>query len=232
MDFSNISSLDTSIFLALNGSDSLFLDALALTFTSAYTWILFYVALFFLVVKNNGKASQILFVILACALCIALATGASAGLIKPYAARLRPSYEPTLAHVIDLADNYRASGYSFFSSHAANTFSIAVFFSLLVRNRIFTTFMLGWSLLNCWTRLYLGVHYPSDILAGLLCGFFSGMIAYLFYQFLYRKTTPRLHYISTQYTKTGYSLPDIDVVLNILTLTFIYAILRAAITAF
>ena len=83
--------------------------------------------------------------------------------------------------LVKVVDGYRGGNYGFFSAHAANTFSLAVFFSLLARNRLLTCFLVGWSLVNCWTRMYLGVHYPGDILAGLLWGALVGVAVYRMY---------------------------------------------------
>lgn len=231
MDSDRLINLDKSILFWFNGSNSMFVDGLALTLTSAYTWVFLYVALFYLVIRNNEKWSQIFLIVGACAFCLLLASGLSEGIVKPFVARPRPSLEPSLSGIVDLAKGYRGTGYSFFSAHAANTLSIAVFFSLLVRSRVFTIGMLSWSVVNCWTRLYLGVHYPSDILVGIVWGVLVGFLVYLIYMWMYKKITAKLHYISTQYTSTGYSLSDVDVVLNVLSLTFVYALVRSVVIA-
>ena len=101
---------------------------------------------------------------------------------------------------------------------------------LLVRNRAFTVAITAWSLLNCYTRLYLGVHYPSDILCGLLCGLIVGYIAYRVHLVLYYKITPHFQYISEAYTKTGYSIGDIDIVIATLVFTIIYAFFKAVLS--
>lgn len=209
----------------------MFVDSLALTLTNGFTWIPLYLAFFYLVIKNNEKWGQIFLIIGASALCLLLADGLSEGIMKPYVARLRPSFDPSLFDSVQLVKGYTANGYSFFSAHAANTFSLALFFSLLVRNRVFSTFLILWSLVNCWTRLYLGVHFPIDILVGLVWGAVVGLLVYILFMKAYVRITPKLHYISTQYTKTGYSLTDIDIVLNILVLTCIYAIVKAVVIA-
>ena len=89
--------------------------------------------------------------------------------------------------------------------------------------------LIAWSLLNCWTRLYLGVHYPSDILAGLALGAIVGALVYWLYRFLYKKVSPDIKYISNQYTSTGYDFDDLDIVMGVLILTLVYAILRACV---
>ena len=123
----------------------------------------------------------------------------------------------------------RGTDYSFFSGHASNTFSLAVFFSLLVRSKVFSFFMIMWSLINCYTRIYLAMHYPSDIFVGLLWGGLVGMSVYWLYFKLYLKITPTLNYISTQYTRTGYARTDIDIVISLLVLCLLYGVFRALI---
>ena len=232
MDIQGLLEIDRQLLLAFNGSGSLFIDSLVLVLTNAYTWIAFYLALSYLVIKNNGKWSQIMLVVAASGLCILFSSLVAEGVVKPYVARLRPSLDPSVCNMLHLAKGYTASGYSFFSAHAANTFSIAVFFSLLVRSRVFTIFIMAWSLLNAWTRLYLGVHYPSDVIVGLAYGAFVGIIVYLIFLKLYMIVTDKLHFISSQYTRTGYGFSDIDIVHNVLLLTIVYAVIHAAVSAF
>jgi len=232
MDIQGLLEIDRQLLLAFNGSGSLFIDSLVLVLTNAYTWIAFYLALTYLVIKNNGKWSQIMLVVAASGLCILFSSLVAEGVVKPYVARLRPSLDPSVCNMLHLAKGYTASGYSFFSAHAANTFSIAVFFSLLVRSRVFTIFIMAWSLLNAWTRLYLGVHYPSDVIVGLAYGAFVGIMVYLIFMKLYMIVTDKLHFISSQYTRTGYGFSDIDIVHNVLLLTIVYAVIHAAVSAF
>ena len=122
---------------------------------------------------------------------------------------------------------FRSGSYGFFSAHASNTFSIAIFFALLVRNRIFTVSMVLWSLVNCWTRMYLGVHYPGDILVGLLWGGLVGTAVWYLHLLVTRQFTTTKTYISTQYTSTGYDIQDLNVVISVLLMTCIYAVLKA-----
>lgn len=213
MTLESLIHLDQALLLWFNGSDSLFLDRFVEIFTYGFTWTPLYIALFYLVVKNNETMLQIVFVMGCAGLCILLASGMAEGIVKPLIGRPRPTWDPYLKYVVSVVDNHRESGYSFFSAHASNTMSLAVFFCLLVRNRLFGVVMIVWSLLNCWTRLYLGVHYPIDILCGIVWGVISGLVSYFIFNKLYMKFSPELNYISTQYTPTGYSTADIDVVM-------------------
>ena len=223
--------LDRQVLAFFNGSDSLFLDAFAMTFTSGLTWIPLYLALFYIVIKNNENMTQIFLIVMSCLVCLFFTYGLADFIAKPYVARWRPTNDPIIKYTIDVVNNYRETHYGFFSAHAANTFSIALFFVLLVRSRLLTTVLIAWSLLNCWTRMYLGVHYPGDILVGLAWGAIVGISVYLLYRKIYYKLTPKLNYVSSQYTSTGYSHSDIDVLVTVVVFVCCYIVIRAAITA-
>ena len=122
---------------------------------------------------------SIALILCSAALCYLLAGAVDDGIVKPIVARWRPTHDPVIGWQVDVVDGYRGGNFGFFSAHASNTFSIAVFFSLLVRSRLLTVSLVSWSLVNCWTRLYLGVHYPGDILCGLFWGGGVGMLVFL-----------------------------------------------------
>ena len=226
MDWNSFLELDRQLLAFFNGSDSLFIDGVAMTLTSGLTWIPLYLGLFYLVIKNNETMAQVALIVGCAALCLFLAFGLTDYIVKPLVARWRPTNDPFIKYTIDVVNSYRESKFGFFSAHAANTMSITVFFSLLVRNRKFTIVLLTWSLLMCWTRLYLGVHYPGDILCGMAWGATVGMFVYLLYKRVYFKISPKLNYVSTQYTATGYSLSDIDVLITLSMFVYCYIIIR------
>ncbi|MCR5471878.1 MAG: phosphatase PAP2 family protein [Prevotella sp.] len=224
--------LDKQLLLWFNGSDSLFLDGLVKTLTTATTWIPLYLGLFYLVLKNNDNVQKVLLVLGCAGLCVFLAGSLNDLFVKPWVARWRPSRDPEIAMLVDVVNGYRGGRYGFFSSHAANTFSLAIFFTLLVRSNVLSVAMILWSLLNCWTRLYLGVHFPGDILCGLLWGGVVGTGMWFLHQHIYKKINTQDFYVSTQYTATGYQKSDVDIVICILLLTIVYAILKSCYTLY
>jgi undecaprenyl-diphosphatase len=191
---------DKQLLLMVNGSDSLFLDYLILTLTNALTWIPLYASLLYVVIKTNLNVREVFLILLAAGLCVLLAGTVDDEIVKPLVARWRPTHDPQIGSLVDVVNGYRGGNYGFFSAHAANTFSLAVFFSFLMRQRLLTIFLVGWSLINCYTRLYLGVHYPGDITVGLLWGGFVGWFVYWLYC---RVTIPARYAISNCYVPVG-----------------------------
>ena len=231
MDFSKIQDMDMQVLSLFNGSDNIMLDQMVQILTSGLTWIPLYVMLFFVVIRNNETMGQIALVVGSAIFCVLFADGLVDGIIKQLAERWRPSNDPTFKYMVQVVDDIRLKGYSFCSAHAANTMSLAVFFSLLIRSKMLTITLVIWSLINCWTRLYLGVHYPSDILCGMMIGIIVGILVYLLYYKIYLRISPKINYISNQYTSTGYDHDDIDKAMVILMLTLVYVVTRSVIMA-
>lgn len=221
--------IDVAVLHFFNGGGNMLMDQIVWVLTSGLTWIPLYLALFYIVVRNNETMSQIGLVLFSAFLCVLFADGIVDGIIKPLVARWRPSNDPIIKYTIHVVNGMRLKDYGFCSAHAANTMSLAVFFSLLIRSKLMTITLVAWSLVNCWTRLYLGVHYPSDILCGLAIGVLVGLLVYLFYFKMYYKISPKIKYISNQYTSTGYAHDDLDFVMGVLMLTLVYVILRACV---
>jgi undecaprenyl-diphosphatase len=193
-----LNNIDTQLTLLLNGSDSVMLDTIAVTATKTGTWIPLGILLLYVLIRMKHWKNALL-VVLCVALAITLADQMASGIFKPLVARLRPSHNPELQGVIDLVGDYRGGRYGFFSSHAANTCAVAVFLSLLFRNKLFTLAICSWALVNSWTRLYLGVHYVGDITVGLLWGTFVGWMVYRLYSFLSMKA--KLEGVELLYTQ-------------------------------
>lgn len=211
--------IDDNLFPLMNGSDNLYLDSVMATFTSAYTWIPLYLSLVFLVIRNNETMRQILMILFFAVVAVLLSGGIDDAIIKPLVMRIRPLNEPLLGLSVDTLNGVTEKSFSFFSAHSANTFAIATFIGLLVRSNMLTCIMYGWAMLNAITRVYLGVHYPTDILVGMVWGCVMGCISYIAYNYVFYKHSPRINYISSQYTKTGYSYGDIDFVISIMAFT-------------
>lgn len=227
MDYQGIIEFDRQLLSLFNGSDSMFWDSWMSVLTSGLTWIPLYLSLLYIVIKNNESMVQI-FMVVGCAMgCVLLADGVADFLVKPLVGRWRPSNDPVFKDTIAIVNHVRGSDYGFFSAHAANTFSLAVFFICVVRSKLLTTMLVLWSLVNCYTRMYLGLHYPLDILCGLLWGAVAGLTAYCIYIRISGKSVTEGQYISSQYTPSGYDKADVDVVSLVLCGTLVATLLRA-----
>ena len=222
-----IESLDKQLLLSVNGSDSLFLDRVVRTLTHGATWIPLYVSLFYLVLNNNNPIRKVFYILGAAVLCYLLAGAVDDGIVKPLVARWRPTHDPEIGLLVDIVDGYRGGKYGFFSAHAANTFSVAILFCWLVRSWLLSTTLIIWSLVNCWTRLYLGVHFPGDILVGLMWGFIVATSVYYLYYRLTRRFNPVHQQATTQNTLTGYHRTDCDIPVVVFVATVMFAILKA-----
>jgi len=147
-----------------------------LTLTETFVWTPLYATLIYLVIKIYGKSS--IWILLGVALTILLCDRITSGFMKPFFARLRPSHEPSLEGLLHLVNDYRGGLYGFASSHAADTFGVAMFVWLSLKKYyrwIWVVFV--WAALMTYTRIYLGVHYPSDILVGALIGMTLGWLS-------------------------------------------------------
>lgn len=221
--------IDLFILKMLNGSDSVFLDHLAVSLTNGWVWIPLYIMFGVLVVKNNKTMSQI-FLIFGCGVLGVLLSGVLSDLIiKPIVMRPRPLFDPALQHLVQTVPGYKVSGYSFFSSHAANTMSLAVFFTILVRSTRLSVILFAWTLTNCWTRIYLGVHWFTDVLTGAVWGAIVAVAMYFIYRKVFYMISPRVKYVSSQYTSTGYALKDINMCILVVLFTCIYCIIKSII---
>lgn len=217
---------DKNILLQLNGSDSLFWDYLMTGITSTVAWIPVAIALLFVIIKNNTLRESGL-IILCIALTILIADQFTSSFCKPFFARFRPAQDPIIMYMVDVVDGYRGGRYGFVSSHAANTFGLALFISLLIKNKLMSMSMFVWAILCSYSRIYLGVHYLGDILGGMLFGLLTGFIIYIIYWYISKRFTINKRNISSQYTSSGYAIADLNVFHTILYATYLVLIIRA-----
>lgn len=224
MNYSTLYAADKTLLMVFNGSHCPFVDRLAVTLTCGYMWIPLYIALLLLVINNHKTVVQISLVISMALLAIVLSEGMADLIVKPLVARLRPIRDTLMQDSVQVVNNYRAEGYSFFSAHASNTMAVAVFFSLLVKDRLFACTLITWALVNCWTRLYLGVHYPSDIIVGVVWGSVSGLFAYTMYNKVKDTRSVRASDDAAT-TDMAYRRSDINTVICVMALLVIFAII-------
>ena len=168
---------DSAALRYLNGLHAPWLDPIMLFLTQRIIWLPLYLFLSYLVIKEYKKESWI--ILLGIGLTVLLADQVTSSIMKPYFARFRPSHEPSLEGLVHIVEGYKGGKFGFASSHAANTFGAATFFFLLFRNtKKLIIWLFVWAALVSYTRIYLGVHYPGDILVGALVGVIAGLAGY------------------------------------------------------
>ena len=220
--------IDQTLTLFLNGSQSLFLDGVAATATQTATWIPVAVVLLYVLIRNNDLRA-VGTILLTIALSILLADQGASSVCKPLFGRLRPTHEPSIMYAIDVVNGYRGGKFGFISSHAANTFAVATLLTLLVRGRRIAIVLFGWALLNCWTRVYLGVHYVGD----LACGAMWGTLVATSIYFAAKRLCPTLtasnrHYARhAGFTPGGYQCATVELLELALLTTYFYILFRA-----
>lgn len=173
---------DHSLMLWLNYDGGTFLDVFWKNVSSTIAWMAFYLELLCAFKRHAVSVRHLVILIAFTALIILAADQISSGLIKPWVQRPRPSHQPGVMEWLHYVGDYRGGPFGFVSSHAANTLALAVWISLLFRQTPIYFAMGIYYLANCYSRIYLGVHYPGDIICGSLIGALCGWAGFMAYR--------------------------------------------------
>ena len=169
-------------FFMLNGSESTFLDHFMWIYSGKVVWLP--LAVFMAIVllyKRDWKDS--LLIILAITLTITLCDQFASHLCKPFFMRFRPTHHPDFMDEVKVVFGYRGGLYGFISSHAANAFGFAMLMTLLLRDKFFGWTIFIWAIMTSYSRIYLGVHFITDIIPGAMSGLFFGYLVYRLYAY-------------------------------------------------
>lgn len=178
-----IKQIDQSFLLFLNSFHNSFWDKAVTLFTSTEIWIPFYLLIVYVIIKTYKKNSVYILILIILAITV---SDQFSGLIKHSVMRLRPTQDPVLGSLVHNVYN-RGGMFGYFSAHAANTFTVAIITARLFKNHLFTVLIFTWAILVSYTRIYLGLHYPGDILTGWIWGICSGLAFYHLMAFIQEK---------------------------------------------
>ena len=181
-----IKTLDENLFLFLNAQHNLFFDPLMWLFSDKYFWAPLYI--WFLWILHKRFPGHFWTVLLAITLMI-VASDQTCNVFKNTVMRLRPTHEPTIQSVVHILNNYRGGTYGFYSSHASNAFALAIFLIIEVsqERKYIIPIALLYAILVAYSRIYLGVHYPGDILMGVFMGTIIGSSLAYFHNLIRNK---------------------------------------------
>lgn len=180
-----LSDIDARLLLIVNGAHSPFFDSVMWCISGRWIWVPFYAVLAYLLFRRmSWKRASICLVTIG--LIILAADQTCATLIRPEIGRLRPAnLNNPLSSFVHVVNGYRGGRYGFPSCHAANTFALAVFMSLVIRHKWFTVMMFSWAFVVSYSRMYLGVHYFGDLFCGATIGSLFAVLFYYLQNYLF-----------------------------------------------
>ncbi len=176
--------IDTQLFLYLNRLHNSFFDVIMYWASDKLFWIPFYLFIVLVIIKYYKKQSILIFIFIA--LLITLADQTASHLLKNSVQRLRPSHEPTLQGLVHLSKAGPGGLYGFISGHAANSFALMSFLFFVLQKKLnwLKWILFFWAILVSYSRIYNGVHYPTDVLVAMFFGVFLGYVLSKFYWYL------------------------------------------------
>jgi undecaprenyl-diphosphatase len=185
----NLEILDQKLFLVLNHFSSPGVDPVMSFLSGPVPWILFLLTFLFTLWKKfrGGQSKQYYWFILLLILVVTATDLISVHGFKEVFLRLRPCHEPSLIGEVRLINGHCGGQYGFVSSHATNSFGLAVLSALLIKEKWFTLSVLCWSAAISYSRIYLGVHYPGDVICGALLGLSIGSLFYISFHIISKR---------------------------------------------
>ncbi len=191
---------DQQILILFNYFHTAFWDNAQWLISGIATWFPLYIMILYTIIKSQKWQSWL--TVLALIILVVLCDQISTEIFKHGFERLRPTHSPDIKDIVKTVRDYRGGKYGFVSSHATNSMGLAVFTSLIFRNKYYSLFIILWSLIIGYSRIYLGVHYPGDVLGGMILGAILGFSIYKVYSLIIPRFV-RLTYFTKQALKKG-----------------------------
>lgn len=167
--------LDQNILLLINGWHNTFFDCVMSMISGKLIWVPLYVCILFELIRRYKLSAQMFLALAVVGLTFFLTDFCCSQLIRPMFMRLRPVCEENPVHtLVHAVEGYRSNSYGFPSCHASNTFGLATFVWLTFKDRRTTAIIFLWAIIMSYSRVYLGVHYPGDVIVGAIIGIICG----------------------------------------------------------
>jgi len=189
---------DISLMLWLNSFHNSFWDILMSLITDKWAWVPMYAAILYVLFVKYGFKITLLFVVSLFLVNFAFSDYMCGSILRSFIHRPRPSNaDSPIYNLVHIVNNYRGGHYGFPSCHASNSFALATMVYLFFRDRKLTFFIYVWAFIHSYSRIYLGVHYPGDILVGAMIGILGAIAIYSgFNHFLHFKTKDSFKHIN------------------------------------
>jgi undecaprenyl-diphosphatase len=222
-----IQNWDKQLLFTLNSHHTPWLDRFMWLLSDTVVWIP--VLLIFLVVLFKNKQSRALILILIFVVLLLITDQVSSGIIKPLVERLRPTHDPEFGDWVITVNNYKGGQYGFVSSHAANVFGFAMLSLLLFRSWPYSIIIIVWASMISFSRIYMGVHYPLDVICGMLLGIFSAIIIFSLYRrFIEKPVKSRGRHTNSERDMTSGEFKKSDVYFLVYSLLLLISTLAIA----
>ena len=176
---------DQKLLLLINGLNCPLMDEVMWLISSKIIWVPLYAVLIYFLIRERKWN---FWITLLCLVLLIVLSDQTSNFIKDSVQRFRPSHNPDIGNLIHIVHNYYGGDYGFVSSHASNSFAVATFIALFFTKRWLSVFMFCWAALVAYSRMYLGVHYPFDIIGGAILGTGFGILVFYIERWGYRRT--------------------------------------------
>lgn len=217
-----LEAIDIEIFKALNAHYNAYFDQFMWLVSSRLAWIPMCLALIYVVFRNNWRNGVAALILVA--LTITVCDQIASGVIKHAVERLRPTRTEELMGMVHTVKGYIGGMYGFVSSHAANSFGVAMLLALLFGNKVFTWLIFVWAATLSYSRIYLGVHFPGDILGGAIVGILAAIALHWLYERVLT-TKARLYVAIDRPTQADMKIMNWSICVNMCVLGALAAIL-------